>query len=415
MASSSTPLISYWHPDVTYDFTLRIGETDYSIYLNRVEIRTAVTIPYQHIFLDILMDPREVLLEDLFGQQPIKLIIRLKGKEPEMLEQIIFDLMYINTEGEFTPVETSYESDQMERSIVRLKTICSKPYQTMSTMVNRIFYNQTPSSIITSLFEGTGAELNYDVAGRSTLAIDQLLIPPTTLYRVVKYLNKTYGIFDGPLGFHCSFDNKVKIQNLAAKPRSAQKFSLYLLATNQDNTKIYESDDPGSFYTKVGITSAYQANSIFAAAAPTRRYIVKPRNTLYKTIDINLQSFSKTYGVIEKNNPSIYYNSVTIDPEKRISYHKDQTGYDTDQTFINSNLSSIVLDMAVATTQISGNLPTLNLMEVGEMVKIISHTDVDLKLGGSYILKASDVLFTKQTTWESAANMYLSRTNIAEQ
>jgi len=415
MATSSTPLISYWHPDVTYDFTLRIGEVDYSSYLHRVEIRTATTIPYQHIFLDILMDPREVLLEDLFGHQPVKLIIRLKGKEPEMLEQIDFDLMYINTEGEFTPVETSYESDQMERSLVRFKTICSKPYQTMSTMVNQIFYNQTPDSIITSLFAGTGAELNYDTAGRSKLAIDQLLIPPTTLYRVVNYLNKTYGIFDGPLGFHCSFDNKVKIQNLAAKTRTAQKFSLYLLATNQDNTKIYESDDPASFYTKVGITSAYQGNSVFAAAAPTRRYIVKPRDTLYKTIDINLQSFAKSYGVIEKNNPSIYFNSVTIDPEKRISYHKDQTGYDTDQTFINSNLSSTVLDMSVATTQITGNLPTLNLMEVGEMVKIISHTDVDLKLSGSYILKASDVLFTKQTTWESSANIYLSRTNIAEQ
>jgi hypothetical protein len=339
----------------------------------------------------------------------------LKGKEPEMLEQIEFDLMYINTEGEYTPVETSYESDQMERSIVRLKTICSKPYKTMSTKVNQIFYNQTPDSIITNLFTGIEAELNYDAMGRSTLAIDQLLIPPTTLYRVIKYLNKTYGIFDGPLGLHCSYDNKVKVQNLAAKTRSAQKFTLHLLSTNQDNTKIYEEDDPGSFYTKQGLVSAYQANSIFASVAPTRRYIVKPSNALFQNIDINLQAFAGQYGVIEKNNPKIYFNSTTIDATKRISYHKDQTGYNSDQTFINSNLSSMVLDMTVATTQITGNLPTLNLMEVGELVKIKSHSDVDLKLSGAYILKGSDILFTKQTTWESAANIYLSRTNIAEQ
>ena len=414
MAQSSTPLLSYWHPDITYDFTLRIGEEDYSTDLVRVEIRSAVGTPYQHIILDIHIDARDILEKELFGQLPIKLILRLHGKEPEGLEQVDFDLMYINTQTTFTPVEMNYGSDQWERTLVRLKTVCSKPYKTMSRMVNNVYLNSTPQTIITNLI-GNTAELNYDTMGRNDLVIDQLLIPPTTVYKVIKYLNRTYGIFDGALGFHCSYDNKVKIQNLSAKPRTAQKFTLYLLATNDDNKKIFENDDPTFFYTKTEIGNAYQGNAIFSADAPTRRYVVKPRNTLFKTIDVNLQSFAKNYGVIERNNPSIYYNSDTIDPDVRISYHKDQTGYDTDQTFINATLSPSLLSMSTVVAQITGNLPTLNLMEVGEHVKIISKTDVDLKLGGAYVLKASDVSFIKGGSWESSARIYLSRTNIAMQ
>lgn len=417
--ASNTPLLSYWHPDITYDFTLRIGENDYSADLVRVEIRSAVTLPYQHVLLDIYMDSRDILSEELFGQQPLKLIIELKGKEPGgYANDINFDLMYINIEGEFAPSQQSYLTDQWERSIVRLKTVCSKPYQTMSKMVNNIYFNSTPHTIITDLI-GNTAEVNYDPLGQSKLAIDQLLIPPTTIYRVVKYLNQTYGVFDGPLGFHCSYDNKVKVQNLTSKIKSAQKFTLYLIATDRKNEEdVYKGNDDEEtsfFYTKSAVNSAYQGNSIFAAAAPTRRYIVKPSNSLYQNIDINLESFAKKYGVIEKNNPSIYYNKETISTSKRISYHKDQTGYDTDQTFINANLSPQLVDMSTLSADINGNLPVLNLMEVGEHIKVISHVDNHLKLGGAYILKGSDILFMKAKSWEAAAKIFLSRTNIAMQ
>ena len=70
MATSTTPLLSEWHPDVTYDFTLRIGELDVSTDLVRVEIRSAVTTPYPNIYLDVFMDADDLLAEQLFGQQP---------------------------------------------------------------------------------------------------------------------------------------------------------------------------------------------------------------------------------------------------------------------------------------------------------------------------------------------------------
>ena len=169
MAQSSTPLISYWHPNVTYDFSLRIGDKDYSTDLVRVEIRSAVTTPYQHIFLDIYMDPRDVLSEQFFGQQDMKLIIRLKGKVPESLEEVEFNLMYIDTEADYAPAQRSYITDQWERSVTRFKTVCIEPYKTMSTMVNKVFHNTTAAGIIQDIVGNTSATLELDSNDQSSL------------------------------------------------------------------------------------------------------------------------------------------------------------------------------------------------------------------------------------------------------
>jgi len=413
--ASSTPLGSAWHPGITYDFILKIGDEDRSTDLTKVEIRSTVSAPYQHIFLDVLMDAHDLLLYDMFGQQLIKLSIILKGKVPEDLEQVNFELMYIDTDTEYRTGQASDQGDQFERTKVRLKTVCVDAYRTMSTMINKIYFNKTPYDIITDLASIVGAEIEYDTAGRSSLAIDQLLIPPTTFYNVVNYLDRTYGVFNGPMAFHTTYDNKIKLQNLNSKPNMAQAITLHLLATDMNMEPITTSMDPKVFYTTSPVVSSYKGNAVFSVEAPIIKYIVKPRNVLSNTINVELESFAYTYGIIEKNNPRIYYNSSAINSSKRIGYEKDQTGYDNDRTFIVANLSQNIADMATTIATVSGNLPTLNLMVVGDHVKIISHSADHIKLGGSYILKGSDIQFVKATTWESMARLYMTRTNVASQ
>lgn len=416
MAQSSSPLISYWHPDITYDFTLRIGEEDYSTDLVRVEIRTSVTAPYQHIFLDVFMDPHDILLNELFGQQNIVLSIKLKGKIPEAFEPVDFLLMYIDIESDYMSGQKSHLSDQAERSITRFKTVCIGSYQTMSQMVNKIYFNKTPYDIITDILKSTRVtETKYDTAGRSTLAIDQLLIPPTTVYNVINYIDRTYGVFNGPMGLYTTFDNKIKIQNLNKKPNESEAFLLHILATDEDTSKVTGSTDPKVFYTKTPVKNSYKGNAVFSVEAPVIKYIVKPKDKLSQTLEVNLETIAKSYGIIEKNNPKIYNNKVAISTTNRIGIEKDQTGYDSDKTFINANLSQNIADMSTTIAEVSGNLPTLNLMEVGEHVKVISHSDGSIKLGGSYILKGSDIQFIRSRTWDSFARLYMTRTNVASQ
>lgn len=420
MATSSTPLISKWHPDFLYDFILRIGEKDYSTDLVKVEIRSTINTPYQHIFLDVFMDPRDILGYNLFGQQPIKLTIKMIGKEISgYAPDLNFDLMFIDVEADYAPAEQSYITDQRERSVTRFKTVCLSSYQTMSTMVNEIYFNKKPYDIISDLVSKyTNAELKYDNDGRSSLGIDQFLIPPTTIYNVIKYLDKTYGIFEGPVAIHTSYDNKLMIQNLNKKPNKAQMFTLYLLATNKSypNEALDPKQAAKTFYARDAVVNSYKGNAVFTVQAPSIKYIVHPRDELSRTIDINLETFSKNYGIIEKNNPKIYYNKDGIRSDFRIGIEKDQTGYDKDQTFIKANLSQNISDMAMTVANIDGgNLPVLNLMSVGEHVKINSQVDDHMKLSGSYILKGTDIQFIKATGWESFARLFMTRTNISQQ
>jgi len=416
MAASTTPLLTEWHPDVTYDFVLRIGEDDYSTDLINVEIKTSITQPYQHIILDVRMNVDDILENTLFGQNEIKLIIKLIGTDKNRFaDDIVFELMYIDTLTEYSPVQQASETDQVERKVTRFKTVCINAYQSMSTMVNKIYFNKKPDEIITDLVKATSAELEYDTVGKSSLNIDQLLIPPTTFYNVINYLDKTYGLFKGPMAVHATHDNKIKVQNLNKKPNMAQMITLYLIATDKNEKEIFESEDASVFYTRDAVASSYKGNAVFSVQAPTIKYIVKPRDALSKTHDISLVGEIQKYGVIEKNNPTVYYNGAAISPFKRIGFEKDHTGYDDDQTFIHSNLSQNILDMATIIADVAGSLPVLNLMAVGEHVKIVSHTDSRLKLSGSYILKGSSVIFLKATTWEANGRLFLSRSNIAQQ
>lgn len=416
MASATTPLISEWHPDVTYDFILRIGENDYSPDLIRIDIRSLTTAPYQHIIFDVQMDTNNILEHSLFGQQEMKLIIKLIGKDKNRFaDDVVFELLYIDTLTDYTPSQQISQVDQVERKIVRFKTVCINAYQSMSNMVNEIYFNKTPNEIITDLVSKTEAELEYDTVGRSNLRIDQLLVPPTTLYNVINYIDRTYGLFDGPMAVHTTYDNKIKIQNLNKKPNMSQIISLYILATDKDETEIFNSDDPTVFYTKEEVTSSYKGNAVFSVQAPTVKYIVKPRDSLSKTYEVSLVDIAQKYGVIEKNNPSIYYNKVAISPSKRIGFEKNQTGYDDDKTFIHSNLSQNILDMSTIIADVSGNLPILNLMNIGEHVKIICRSDSKIKISGSYILKGSNITFLKANTWEASSKLFLSRSNIAQQ
>lgn len=408
---------SNWHPSQSYDFELMIGGTDYSTDLQRLQITSGINVPYQHIFLDIFVDSRDILTEKLFGQEPIKLIIRETGKGQSYYGGEIlynFNLMYINTEGDFTTVQTNFDTDQWERSIVRLKTIPINAYRTMTTMVNKIFFDKTPEDIIRDI-AGSLSSIVYDPQGKSSLLIDQMLIPPTTIYNIIQYIDRTYGVFNGPLAAHCTFENKLKIQNLAMKVRDAQKFTLYLIASNKDETKVIESEEPTVFYTKKPLGFSYEGNSTFASKAPKSVYIVKPRDTISEKIPVDLEDFTKNYGIMEPNNPKIYFNKDAIRASQRIITKKDQTGYDLDETFINANLSSAIKEMSVTVATIEGNLPILALMDVGEHVKIVSHVDTQLQLGGAYILKSSTMQFIKSQQWEALAIVHMIRSNIAQQ
>ena len=95
----------------------------------------------------------------------------------------------------------------------------------------------------------------------------------------------------------------------------------------------------------------------------------------------------------------------------RITYDIGSTGHETSNVSVIAKIAKKISNLSTITVGVERNLPILNLINVGESVKlitkIIEHTD----LSGKYILKSSDITFQKQGGWQATCITSLMRTN----
>jgi hypothetical protein len=411
-----TQLLKSWTPNTSYEFGLLIGNKDYSNDIVRISIRSSVATPYENILLEVFLDSTELLLEKIYGQQKIKLTIILKGETQYSDQHFDVDLMFLRVQTDYQMQRSSRTQlgEQIVRKTILIETLCRTAYTTMTTQVNQVYFGKTPYQIISDLVQhNTNAKLEYDINERNDLVIDQFLIPPSTLYRTIEYLNTTYGIFKGDMSVQCSFDNKVMIQNLSKKIQSDQALTVYQLATDTNQTSILESNDPRKFYTKEPVELVNRGNSIISGVGHKRTFIVKPKDQLYNTIDLFTSNVAVSNGIISKFGLStkIEYDFEAID---RTVYHTNQTGYDKDESFAIARLAKETEDISMLSIGLQHNLPILNLLKTGSAINFIPQVSDYKPLGGMYVLKSSELGWIRSKVWESWARLYLMRANIAD-
>jgi hypothetical protein len=276
-------------------------------------------------------------------------------------------------------------------------------------MVNEVFQGTTIENAIRTLVSNAGGTLLFDPSGRNTETIDQILIPPSTLYQCIKYINRTWGIYNGPPAIYCLYDNTVNIKNMSTRIKNSNRFTVWQFALDSDNRDEIDQSISDVFYTVNPIDTKYRGNAVFSTLAPNMKHIVKPRDRLSYTIDVDLEAFSKDYGIIAKND-QIFYDNRALGTS-RTKIYKDHTGYDLTQTHINANYSTNVAALTDMKITIEQSFEMFNLMRVGESVKVLSKIEPSAPVVGKYIIRGTEISFTKAKDWESAATMHLIRTN----
>ena len=414
--------INSWTPDITYRIDLIIDGKSYTQELMRIKFRSAMDIPYQSVDLFLSIDPGDIIQRQLFGQNTINLNITLLGFESKTEETLSFDLMYLSSESDMMmkPIEP-HDTDQKDFRMFFIPTVCRTAYKTMLTAVNEIYPSPSmkdsrPALVAYDLIKKTGGTPHVDFgSGMNGTAIDQLIIPPNTLYNSIEYIDRTYGIYNGPKAFWCSYDNNVHLIDLNAAMKSSEYFSVYYLASSGDNSKYLKSNDPTLYYTHDSMLASYRGNALFSYMAPTTRYIVKPRDSLFTIIQSNLETIAKENSISSKKSAEILYDKIGIG-NNRISFYGDFTGYDKDDSFIKASNGKTLCDLSNLVITLQSRLPVLNLLEVGGAVLFESLSPLYKDYNGRYILKASDLSFIKSgKTWKSGARIFLNRTNRTEQ
>lgn len=413
-------------PSQTYDVQVKIKDLDYTNDMISVVIGSSLSTAYQVVNLSMSIDPNDVIVEDLFGGEAIKLSITLLGEQEYPGPRIDMELMYISSNFQLTQKDEMSTMSQKDRTTLNVLTVVRNAYTIMNSLVNKVFIGTNLASIISSLASDVGANLEYDTNNRNTQAISQVCIPPTTLYKVIKehirnapdvfdgYLDQRFGLFDGVPGVFCQFDSTIYIKNLTAKLKKAQTFTIYELSNMKDKKEmdriIDESITGKVFYTYDRINTDYSGNAKFAKLATSLKHLVRPNDTITATINQNLENIATSYSLhyqAKSIASKLYIDSAT----NRTRYYNEDTGFNVSPTIFNSRFARTIADLSTISINIERNLPVLNLIDVGECVKFKPKTLEYIDFEGKYILWSSSIIFKRPSDWETTATINLIRTN----
>ena len=403
----------------------KLYDLDYTNDLVEVIFTSSLSTAYQVIDITFLLDPNDVIVEDIFGGEPIKLSITLLREQDYPGPRIDVELLYLNSSFLLTEKNEMSKVTMKDRTHLTVTTIVRKAYQTMATLVNDVYIGNTLNQIISDLASKVGTTITYDSNGQNTTVLDQVCIPPTTLYKVIKeynkedmdmfdgYLDQRFGLFSGTPGVFCQYDNKVYIKNLTAKLTRDQAFTVYQLAGGTSSKlveNVYDESLSGKvFYTYDLIQTDYAGNARFADLASSINHIVKPRDTLTSIISQDLETIGQTYSLLySQKNKNLFIDTAA----NRSKYYNEDTGYDTDPTLFNSRFGRSLSDLSTVSLNLERNLPVLNLINVGECVKFKPYTMEYQDFEGKYILWSSVIRFVRQgPDWATTARINLTRTN----
>ena len=396
----------------SYMIELKIRDLDFTNELYRVRITNTVDNPLQNYIVEIFTDPREIMTNKIFGQENLKLSIRLTGQAVEGLpkEVLSTELVHIRTDFEVPMERLSSLDDQRDRAAIPFLAVPRKNIEVMSTLVNKVYTATRVETVLRDLVSQTKVNLDLDTDNINTQLIDQLVVPPLSLTKAIQYINSVFGIYKGTMGWNFE-DDTLHIYNLTKRMNKTPAFTVYQLTLAGDNDSIIQECSNGkNFYTYDTLVTGYGANARFAAVAKKINYVVKPRDTLYRVINLDLASVCDDYGLLSKLGTPMYYSSSF---NNRTKYHINYTGYDDDTTFAINQVVDPAKDMTSLGLNLERNLPILNLVKVGQVVKLNIGSIDNVDLAGKYILRGTTITFirAKDREWETTANIQLMRTN----
>jgi len=400
-------------PTRSYDLKMVINNIDYTGDLITVRFVSSLSTAYQTVNFVLQLDPTDIIIEQLYGGSSIKLSITLLREEQYPGPRIDLDLMFTNGAFQLNEKEkiSTGENKQKMRGYYAVTSVVRDSYKIMNSLVNGVYLGTTVGSILSDVISQAGGQkIEIDTDGQNAKPIDQVCIPPTTLYKIIKeynsasenpfdgFLDQRFGLFDGVPGIFCQYDKTVQIKNLTSKMQKDPAFIIYQIATDMELNEwdliLDQVSQDNTFYTYQMVSTDYAGNAKFAKVGSNINHIVKPKDTLSQTITQDLETVAGKYSIIYKS------KNLEIDPSvKRTRYFNQDTGDEKNETIFNSRISRRLADLSTLTIDIERNLPVLNLLQVGECVKFKPKTIEYSDLEGKYILWSTDIWFRRENAW----------------
>lgn len=416
---------TYWSPSRNYELSVKVGGLDITNDLEQMYIVSSVETPYRTYIFDFFLDSNDLLLEKIYGQTPIALTIKTFGTSESIPHEITqANLMVLGSKYDLLMRDNQPQVPDKIRSSVRVRAVSLESYNLMNAFVNKVYLGSTLETIVSDLVREAGGDLIYDNMNKNTEPIDQVIVPPSTLYQALKYLNRTFGFFHGLGGIYSSaikmsrksnsaiaayFKPKLYIRNLTNSIRTKSITITQLSTNSKAQEKLFEIYDGKTFYTYNPVETEYTGNTAYSLYGPTMKHIVKPKNELFSTLEINTVDFANQYGLTTKKD-QMFFNDPA--QSRRIGFFKDHTGYEKTETHIQANFSKLFSRISLLKIHLEKFLLIDKLIQVGTGIKFNSYITDVRDLTGDYIMQMSNVHFIRaKRDWECGVTLHAVRTN----
>lgn len=416
---------SYWNPSRNYELRCKVGKVDLTNDLVQMNILSSVEIPYKTYVLDFFLDPDDMILEKIYGQTPINIGIKVYGTSENIPHELIqVNLMALGSKYDLLMKDTQPQIPDKIRSAIRIRAISIEGYSVMTSFVNGVYLESNLRTIVTDLVSQAGGKLTYDSQGENTTPYDQIVVPPSPLYKTLQYLDRTFGFFNGLAGIYSSSTQvqrksnsavvanitpQVFIRNMTHAKNRSNIVITQLSTNNSKQEELLNIFDGKTFYTYNPVETEYTGNTIFSMYGTTMKHVVKPKDELFRTIELNTNDFANEYGITTKKD-QIFFSEKG--QSKRTSFFKDHTGYNEVETHIRAIHSKYFAQMSLLKVHLEKWLLLEKLMDVGNPVKFNSNIQDVRDLTGNYVMKFSLVHFIRaERDWECGVTLHLIRTN----
>lgn len=407
-------------PKNTYDLEIIIKDNDYTNDMTSLNIASSLVSPYPIFEISLSIDPDDSVLEGIFGEDPIKLYLKGIGHDGMIQEEIDVELMLLDTDQMMGSKSMMADDKQKNKTGFSFMAIPIKAFKTITTNINEVFINTTIKEIIQNLVNNnTRAKLQIDEEGINNDIIEQIVIPPTTLYRIIKenghrgkmdgYLDNQFGLYEGIPAVYCNHENILKVMNITKRIKKGSTLKIYQLTEGEDNNEIYKkSKEGGTLYTSTPVKTSYSGNTKFSSISKNIFHIIKPTTQLFNIIEQDLDDIISKYGTIDRKKKT--QKNEELSNRKR--YNISHCGNEDSEIFAISDVSSMIGNLASLEMKITGNFLMEELLDIGKVVKFepsnIEQTDIE----GKYILYSTYLRFSRESSeWYKEANLRLVRSN----
>jgi hypothetical protein len=385
-----------------YTILFTIDSLDLSSHVDSVKIISSIESVYSAIIIDFKIDSQDVILQKIYGQKPIKLTVSLRTEDQQELSMCEWNLIAIDIKTDFDMKPQEGDPTNQKTNPVTIVCVIKEAFVAMSTLVNRLIGDSkqmTPLEVVKDIVSKCAKiDAEIDEENKNTETIYQMIIPPMTLSKSIKYIDQYFGLYKGPYYAFCTTENgefRFRMSDLSRSIKKPEEYTIYLLTAGGDQkSSVFDEVDPSEnkYYVYDPMATKYKGNKSVMKEAYNHRFITRPMDKLYHNIDFNMNDVFKDNAAKSGSSTEML---LSEDVKSRYKIHTEHTGYETTDTFARSSLSQKLTNLSYLNFSIDRNINITAPMRVG--IPIIVETDSPsyLEYRGKYLVSQSVIIITR--------------------